>query len=319
MSASNRRFIQMLDTLEHIISLFSEFPLGLTTAELYELMQQRYGYTQTQKNLKNTYLSLLEDGAIKGVSFEFINRGKHKLKDSRFDGALEREKKIYVKLALESLEDLQDISNCHNDVCSRLHLDELEVPFFIKSESYQELNTSEYEIKLLEDAILQDNIIVFDYKNHPYHVAPLRMVSFDGIWYLYGKDIEEKTTNAYKTWLLKYIDNVEIMYDKKHDIDDDEVEEDLDNAYDAMFVPDKQITIELKASTQIAELFELKEYFPRQKILKRTDKSIYIQSIISTYQEILPEIKSLIPHIEIVNPQELKDMLDNDIKAFLGK
>lgn len=307
----------MLQTLEQIISICKDYPDGLKTAKLYEEMKERYGYTQTSKNLKVTYLPLLEAGAIKGVEFKTIAKGEYKLVDTRFDTALAKEKKVYIKLALESVEELEDISKHHHDICDALHLDKLDMPFYIKPENYQKLNTDEDEVSALEEAIVHDYVISFVYKNKPYHVEPYRLVNFDGIWYLYGRDIEESKDNDHKTWMLEFIDEVEVFYSQKHDTPDEEIEEELDNAYDALFVPNQSIEVTLDIDLHICEIIKLKEHFPNQQIIQETPDGMRIKSTISTFEEIIPEIKSFIPYIKVISPKELKEKIDEDIKEYV--
>jgi predicted DNA-binding transcriptional regulator YafY len=314
---NNKRYITMSQRLEEIITLFGIYPDGLTTSELYTLMQERYGYTQTKKNMYDVYLDLLEKGAVKGVSFTRVYRGKHKLVDKRFDGALDKEKKAYIKLALETVEELDDISRHHKEVCSKLHLDELDLPFYIKPEAYQRLNTDEEEVTSLEEAILGDYIIEFRYKKTWYHVAPYRLVNFDGIWYLYGKDMEEQSEHNHKTWMLEFIDDVEIHYTQKHNTSDEEIAEDLDNAYGAKFIPNKEIALKFFVKSEVADLFKIKSHFPRQKILEENDEGILLHSIVSSYEEVEQEIKSWIPHIRVIEPVALKEHINAQVKAFI--
>jgi hypothetical protein len=309
----------MSQRLEEIITIFNRYPDGLTTGELYEEMIRLYDYKQTKKNMHDVYLTLLEEGAVKGVSFTRVYRGKHRLTDKRFDGALDKEKKAYIKLALETVEELDDISRHHRDVCKRLHLDELDIPFYIKPETYQRLNTDEEEISNLEEAILGDYIIEFQYKKQWYHVAPYRLVNFDGIWYLYGKDIEERSDHDHKTWMLEFIDEVQIHYSQTHDTPDTEIDEDLSNAYGAKFVPDREIALKLFVDSEIADLFKLKAHFPRQKILEESESGILLHSTISSFDEVEQEIKSWIPHLKVIEPVELKERIERELSAYVRK
>jgi predicted DNA-binding transcriptional regulator YafY len=317
MGTTEKRFIQMLKTLEQIISIFKDYPNGLKTAKLYEEMRARYGYNQTSKNLKVTYLSLLEAGAIKGVEFTTISKGEYRVLDMRFDTALAKEKKVYIKLALESVENLENISKYHNEICDALHLNKLDIPFYIKPENYQKLNTDEEEVSSLEEAIVYDYIISFRYKGVAYHVEPYRLVNFDGIWYLYGRDIEETQDNDHKTWILEFIEDVEVFYSQKHNTSDEEIEEELENAHDALFVPNQKVEVTLDIASNICDIIKLKEHFPNQQIIQEMDSGMRIKSTISTFEEIIPEIKSFIPHIRVISPKELKEKIEEDIKQYL--
>jgi len=314
----NMRFIEMAQHLEEIISIFKRHPAGLTTNELYEQMQTLYGYTQTKENMDRTYLKLLENGAVEGVKFQRTFRGRHKLVDTRFENAaLDEEKKVYIKLALETVEDLDDISRHHKEVCSKLHLDDLQIPFYIKPEVYQKLNTDEEEITNLEDAIKGDNIIEFRYKKKWYHVAPYRLVNFDGIWYLYGKDMEEQDEHNHKTWMLEFIDDVRVFHSQKHDTPDEEIDEDLENAYGAQFIPDNEIEMHFFIDTAVVDLFRLKAHFPKQQLIEEKANGILFRSIVSSFEEVEQEIKSWIPHIHIIKPDTFREKINTQLYHYL--
>ena len=60
-------------------------------------------------------------------------------------------------------------------------------------------------IKSLQDAIINFNQIEFYYKSKYRVIEPYKITTFDGYWYLYGKDI---TQNKLKTFYIKDINNL---------------------------------------------------------------------------------------------------------------
>jgi predicted DNA-binding transcriptional regulator YafY len=173
------------------------------------------------------------------------------------------------------------------------------------------------EIQELSNAIQQDHVIEFKFKNKFYHAEPYRLVNFDGIWYLYGRDIEEKEGNDHKTWMLKHIDKVETYYGTKHDTTDEEIEEDLKNAHSPNFVIDKEFDITVKVSSKIADIFREKNHLPKQKSTLLSDGSLQITSTISTYADVDSEIKSWLPYIEIIEPLKYREKFLNELKEYL--
>lgn len=246
-------------------------------------------------------------------------RGLHcvKINDETLDKALELKKKTFIKLALEAMEDLSDLSQDHENIEKELNLENLNTPYFIKAEEYEDLNTNDLEIKDLQDAIVQDYIIDFQYRETYYHVEPYRLVNFDGIWYLYGRDIEEENENDHKTWLLQDIDKVEVYYGKTHKKSDDEIEEELDNADDASFIPDYQFDVVVKVSAVIAKIIRRKYFLPKQKIKTLSDGSLIVTSSVSTYDAIDPEIKSWIPYIEVLEPEEYRLKFKKELSEYI--
>lgn len=237
--------------------------------------------------------------------------------------AIEEEKKIFLKLSLESLENLSDLSKHSTTLTEELNLNTLSTPYYIKSETYQKLKTYQEhdddidDIKNLAEAIKKDFIIEFKFSDKRYHVEPYRLVNFDGIWYLYGKDKEEETDKNHKTWMLKDIDEVEVYYGDKHNTSDKEIDEDLEEAHSAHFIPDKVIEVKLKVAAKVADLFRQKNHLPNQNSTIQDDGSLLVISTISTYADIDPEVKSWLPHIEILEPKEYRDSFKEELIAYI--
>lgn len=299
--------------IETFISHLNKHPEGRTSKELSDHLDC------TMKTIQN-YIRDLNAGFVEGVEMFSDKRGHYRIVDSRTPldkAAINMEKKIYLKLAIETLENLSDISQHHNEIEKDLNLDNLSSPYYIRSEDYQRLNTDEEEIEKLEDAIEQDNMIEFEFKSKRYYVAPYRLVNFDGIWYLYGKDLQEREENSYKTWMLKYIDNVEVFYNEKHDTPDEEISEDLKTAYSAQFVVDRSFDVTVKVYQPAADIFIEKNHLPNQHCKKLSDGSLLVTSTISTYADIDPEIKSWIPYIEVMEPLAYKEKFLTELEEYL--
>ena len=246
------------------------------------------------------------------------SRGLHcvKLDKKVADKNLERKKKTFIKLAMEAMEDLSDLSEVHANIEKELNLENLDTPYYIKAEEYENLDTNDEEVKDLEDAIDKDYIIEFSYQEQYYHVEPYRLVNFDGVWYLYGKDKEEKEDNDHKTWLLQDIEKVEVYYGKTHKKSDETIDQELDDADDASFVPGHQFEVVVKVSSCIADMIKRKYFLPKQRVETLPDGSLIVTSTVSTYDAIDPEIKSWIPHIEVLQPEEYRVKFKEEIARY---
>ena len=151
-------------------------------------------------------------------------------------------------------------------------------------------------------------------------VEPYRLVNFDGIWYLYGRDKEERIDNDHKTWMLKDIDKVEIYYDNTHSTSDAEIDKDLEEAHSANFVVDTAFDVKLRVSANIADIFRQRNHLPKQHSTLQEDGTLIVISTISTYADIDPEIKSWLPYIEILEPLSYreKESVQNSVSATFG-
>jgi len=252
-------------------------------------------------------------------------RGIHSVKVNKqlSQKALEEEKKIFLKLSLETLKNLSNLSDHCSTINEELNLTTLSTPYFVKSETYQTLKTYQEndedieDIRNLSEAIKKDLIVEFVFHNKRYHVEPYRLVNFDGIWYLYGRDKEERIDNDHKTWMLKDIDKVEIYYDNTHSTSDAEIDKDLEEAHSANFVVDTAFNVKLRVSANIADIFRQRNHLPKQNSTLQEDGSLIVISTISTYADIDPEIKSWLPYIEILEPLSYREKFIKELSKYL--
>ncbi len=309
--------------IEMLIEFIKNNPDGCSTAQMRDQLEKVNISTKpiTLRTIQ-TYMKDLKEDYVKGVEPIEVHRGFYKIIDRRSpisQMAIEHEKRIYLKLAVESMEELSDFSKHHDQIVKDLKLCKVSTAYYVKPENYEKLNTSEEEIKLLEEAILKKYIISFDYRDDIYIVEAYRMVNFDGIWYLYGKDTQERRGNPYKTWMLEFIDKVEVDYTHHHNISNETIEEHLDDADSAAFVPGKAFTVKVKVSSEVAHIFKRRKHLPEQSCLFEKDGSLIATSVISTYDDIDPEIKSWLPHIEILEPLEYRERFLLELESYRNK
>lgn len=307
--------------LKNIIQFIHNHP-GCSTADIAKNIPQVGKTPITIRTIQGDLKYLREkwkDGKLISVG------GTHKVEliKKLSQKAMEEEKRIFLKLSLESLENLSDLSKHCSTLTEELNLNTLSTPYYIKSETYQKLKTYQEhdddieDIRNLSEAIKKDFIVEFKFLNKRYHVEPYRLVNFDGIWYLYGKDKQETRDNNHKTWMLKDIDEVEVYYGDKYDTSDQEIDEDLEKAHSAHFIPDKEMEVKLKVSAEIADFFRQKNHLPNQNSTLQDDGSLIVISTISTYADIDPEIKSWLPHIEILEPVEYREAFREELSSYL--
>jgi predicted DNA-binding transcriptional regulator YafY len=292
---------------------------GCTTRQIADTISAETGHPVTLRTIQN-YLRYLREEWRDGKLIS--TRGRHTIQDYRIipQRGIEEQPRIFLKLALEALENLSDLSDEYQNLIKKLNLETLQNPFYIKPEEYEHLNTDEEELKDLHFAINNDTVIAFAYRGRDFHVEPYRLVSFDGIWYLYGRDIEEKEENDHKTWLLSDIDDVEVFHGDRHDTPDEEIEEDLKEAYSPAFVPDRHFSVTVRIAPEVTELFTLKKHLPRQHTIRQeADGSLLVRATVSTYEDIDPEIKSWLPHIEIIEPASYRETFLRELEAYLER
>ena len=104
-------------TMHKLIEVLKEFPQGATTSQLADRVDC------VAKTIQNYYKELKFDDMslnyINDVKMIRISHGVYIIEDYRLDletAALEMEKKIFLKLALDNLENLTDLSRHYGEI-----------------------------------------------------------------------------------------------------------------------------------------------------------------------------------------------------------
>jgi len=173
------------------------------------------------------------------------------------------------------------------------------------------------DIEILESAIKDKKEIECSYNNERHEIytttiKPLKIVNFEGFWYLVA--LRDETLKKY---YLKNISNPKIC-DRRFEVDS-ELNELLDNAISIWFQKDtKPFEVTLYAN-KIATKYFKRRPLPTQKITSlNNDDTMEFTLNITHKMEILPIVKYWIPHIYIIEPQWLKDIVKEDLEEYLN-
>ncbi len=168
--------------------------------------------------------------------------------------------------------------------------------------------------RLLEEAISMRRIVTFGFNTKLRHVKPLRIVSFEGYWYLYG---EELLTDTLKTFHFKQIESLHITPETFEP--GTKAITALDRALNVWFEPNKEpFEVVLHASDAIAKYFHRRPLSSTQRILKtHEDGSIDIEVLVTSDQELLHEVKRYMPSLCVITPKHLAIKAKKMADAFL--
>lgn len=143
-----------------------------------------------------------------------------------------------------------------------------------------------------------------------YDVNPLKIMNYDGFWYLLG-------INAYKQVRKFRLDRIlDAVNTDKSFKPTKNIQKMLQESQNIWFGEkrDKKVTFWVPA--EFASYFEKKAYFPLQKILKKQKNGdILVETSVSNYREIIPTVLSWLEHITLVEPEDFKAL----IKDILGQ
>ncbi|NPA66008.1 MAG: WYL domain-containing protein [Epsilonproteobacteria bacterium] len=173
------------------------------------------------------------------------------------------------------------------------------------------------EIQILEQAIKEKKVIHCKYarnKNiHRLSIEALKIANFEGFWYLIALD---NKTKKLKKFYLKNLSHITIT--DKHFTVDKELDILLENALSVWFQKEYEpFEVKLYADASIAKYFKRKP-LPTQKIFSSyEDGSIEFTVTITHEMEILPIIRYWIPHLVILEPQWIKEIIQDELQVYL--
>jgi predicted DNA-binding transcriptional regulator YafY len=178
-----------------------------------------------------------------------------------------------------------------------------------KIDNYNNLST-------IKKAIENQQFITFNYGNKDYlfKFKPLKIVNFEGYWYLIGFDNER-----YKTFYLKEIKNVTLL-SETFEVDDEFLNK-LEYAINIWFEPKKEFIEVTFVADEIASRYIQRIPLNKSQILIRElpDGTCEFSILITRYEEIEKFVKRWIPHIIIVEPKEFHLKIKKDIEEYLKK
>ena len=177
--------------------------------------------------------------------------------------------------------------------------------------------TPKANIPFIEDvkvAIEETRKVEIRYSNDKtYRLQPLKLVYFDGFWYLFAH-VEGRKYN--QTFRLDRITAVELLSERFEPPKN--VDKLLDAKKSIWFGLKRNVKVLLKVSADVAPYFKAAAYLPEQKITRtEKDGSILLETRVSHFMEVQPTILKWIPHIRVIRPRELREDIDGAVRAYL--
>lgn len=192
-------------------------------------------------------------------------------------------------------------------------------PFYIRG-GFEEIGHRLSEVQLLEECIRNRKKISFAYvspkETKSVTVWPLKIISFEGYWYLMAYD---PATNIYKKYYLPNMQEpcaLEESFELPPDVGDR-----VENAVNIWFRPEVEpYEVRLLVTGDAARYLERKPFAPTQKILDRHENgNVEISCQITHDMEILPVVRYWHPEVLVIGPDDLKKRVVEDAKRFLEK
>lgn len=191
---------------------------------------------------------------------------------------------------------------------------QLEHPIFthVKSETLEDAHIELFSN--IEKAIKLKKTVTFDYKKHCFEIKPLKLAFFDGFWYVLCLDCMDD--DKFKKFHLKSISHLhmnETFFGLSIDLEDR-----LKKANSIWFDLDEEFfDVHLLVDKEIMTYFERKPLKGQSIVGKDSDGSTEVVISITHEMEIIPLIFLYLPHIKVLEPQWLADIVKEKVSGYL--
>jgi len=253
------------------------------------------------------------------VSFPIYQENKKwKMRDGF---RIEKIKSLEEELVLDIIEKITEgiggkFSTKAHKLLSRIKNEEFN-PIYTKL-NIEDISNKLEDIQTLEIAIKEQKEVRCSYNNerddvYTTTIQPLKIVNFEGFWYLVA--IKNATLKKY---YLKNISNP-ILSDTTFE-KDDKLDTLLENSISIWFQTGSEpFEVRLFADKSATKYFKRRS-LPTQRIeALHSDGTMEFSIKITHEMEILPIVKYWIPHLYVLEPEEVKEMIQEELKVYIEK
>ncbi|MEA1953767.1 MAG: WYL domain-containing protein [Campylobacterota bacterium] len=180
----------------------------------------------------------------------------------------------------------------------------------------EKLDGSNDERIFIENAIKSKNVIRCSYNEKARELYPLKILNLEGFWYLINWDTEYDDIRRYHLKSIKDIEVLDETFEKSSVMD--EILERFDNAINAFFEPFAEpFAVELFLDAKVAKYFLRMPISKSQRVMKTyEDGSMDLEFYITDYMEIIPIIQRYMPYVGVIEPEGLRDVVEENMKAY---
>jgi len=146
-------------------------------------------------------------------------------------------------------------------------------------------------------------------------VSPVKLYTAKGKWYLLAKDDASKEVRSFDFLKIRAF---ELLSDVPYDLTPAEIDEANNRLSIWTSSSQKSFEVRLYVSAY-AKRYLLEVPLHKSQTLEspHTDGTATFTYQITHNMELLPEIKNWIPHIQVIEPKELRDVLKEDVERYL--
>lgn len=230
--------------------------------------------------------------------------------------SLENDEMLLIYLAMSQVKTLSNnFENKIDNIFSKLLNPSFTSSYFIKPNSFEQINMKSAKLKSIEKAIKNYHISHIELENIKTTIRPYKIVSIDGIWYLFAKDLEDEKIKTYTVSKIDKFKTTKEVFDLQIDID-----EVLSNVHSGWFEDGNNFKVIVSINSNVAHYFKAKKVLSTQEIIEhKDDGSIVVEFEVSHDEDIDNIVKAWLPDIKVIEPVRYKDKLHNELKQYLEK
>jgi predicted DNA-binding transcriptional regulator YafY len=212
----------------------------------------------------------------------------------------------------------QPFQKAVDGVLERLYESVTTMPVFVKIDDAMPLDSS--FLNRMVKAIKEKKQVGFHYSGkkgaHGVQLEPYRVVYFEGFWYLIGN---EPATGILKRYALDKIKDVRLLKSGFKSIPDN-LDSVLKGSANIWFSGEMNLEVTVLIDATVSEYFKRRKMFPTQEIKEeRPDGSMIVTFRVGHYEAIRNILKSWIPNIIILAPEDFRISLIEDVKSWLKR
>lgn len=295
-------------TMQRILIILNRLYLG-EALSVKELSEEFGTSDRTIQRYFNSYLL--------PAGFPLINKGYRWILEKEVELGVDEE----AQMAFETIESIAKESGIYEKMhpyLERLKLSTKNNPFFTKL-NIENIDKNLELFTTLEQSIKQKQELLIHYKTQidtkKLTIQPLKIVNFEGYWYLLAITVYDEMLKKFHIKSIEKIEKTDNSF-----IPDKSLLEKLDNAVNIWFDPyEEPIEVRILAD-KTAERYLNRLPISKTQRIEGKDKDGSVEYIIKVthLMEIKNIIKWWIPHIIVLEPKELIDEIQEEIKTFLG-
>ncbi|MBU2623596.1 MAG: WYL domain-containing protein [Proteobacteria bacterium] len=212
----------------------------------------------------------------------------------------------------------QSFQKAADAVLDRLHECVTTMPVFVKIDDAVPMDS--LLLNRLVKAIRGKKQAGFHYDSgkgpHPVIIEPYRIAYFGGFWYLIGKEL---SSGIMKRYAMDKIGNFRLSKVNFRAVPEN-LDQLLKGSVNIWFTEDRNLEVTVLVDASCSNYFKRRKMLPDQEIREeRPDGSIVVSCRVGQYEAVRSLLKSWIPHILILAPEDFKNSLLKDMKQWIKR